>query len=76
MRLSNALGRSAKLTYSVLLEFVGSTKSADEKGLQYAQEKPSVVKGAMQEFSKPQYKVDVLKVEVPINPAMWKQQGL
>ncbi len=29
--------------------------------------KPQVVIGSMEEFSKPQYKVDVLKVEVPIN---------
>ena len=52
------------------LEFVGYDENgADEKGLDYAKKKPSVVKGAMLEFSKPQYKVDVLKVEVPINPA-------
>jgi tagatose 1,6-diphosphate aldolase len=52
------------------LEFVGYDENgADEKGLDYAKKKPSVVKGAMKEFSKPQYKVDVLKVEVPINPA-------
>jgi tagatose 1,6-diphosphate aldolase len=37
--------------------------------LDYAKKKPSVVKGSMAEFSKPQYKIDVLKVEVPINPA-------
>ena len=52
------------------LEFVGYDENgADEKALEYAKKKPSVVKGAMEEFSKPQYKVDVLKVEVPINPA-------
>jgi len=42
-------------------------KGGDEKGLEYAKIKPQVVIGSMQEFSKPQYKVDVLKVEVPIN---------
>jgi tagatose 1,6-diphosphate aldolase len=42
-------------------------KGGDEKGLEYAKKKPAIVKGAMEEFSKPQYKVDVLKVEVPVN---------
>jgi tagatose 1,6-diphosphate aldolase len=50
------------------LEFVGyDPKGGDEKGLEYAKIKPKVVMGAMQEFSKPHYNVDVLKVEVPIN---------
>jgi tagatose 1,6-diphosphate aldolase len=51
------------------LEFVGyDHKGGDEKGLEYAKIKPKVVLGSMKEFTKPQYKVDVLKVEVPINP--------
>jgi len=50
------------------LEFVGYDPSgADEKGLEYAKKKPSIVIGAMEEFGKPQYHVDVLKVEVPTN---------
>jgi tagatose 1,6-diphosphate aldolase len=50
------------------LEFVGyDPKGGDEKGLEYAKVKPEIVKRSMEEFSKPQYKVDVLKVEVPIN---------
>ena len=50
------------------LEFVGyDPKGGDEKGVEFAKTKPQVVKGSMAEFSKPQYKVDVLKVEVPIN---------
>jgi tagatose 1,6-diphosphate aldolase len=49
------------------LEFVGyDPKGGNEKGLEYAKLKPKVVIGAMKEFSKPQYHVDVLKVEVPI----------
>ena len=49
------------------LEFVGYDENgADEKALAYAVKKPSVVSGAMKEFSKPRYNVDVLKVEVPI----------
>ena len=57
-------------TYGIpfFLEFVGyDPKGGDEKGLEFAKMKPEVVIGSMQEFSKPQYKVDVLKVEVPIN---------
>ena len=51
------------------LEFVSyDPKGGDEKGLEFAKLKPKLVKGAMVEFSKPQYGVDVLKVEVPINP--------
>ena len=50
------------------LEFVGyDEKGGDEKGLEYAKRKPDVVIGSMKEFGKPEYKVDVLKVEVPIN---------
>jgi tagatose 1,6-diphosphate aldolase len=50
------------------LEFVGyDPKGGDEKGLEFAKNKPAIVMGSMEEFSKPQYKVDVLKVEVPIN---------
>jgi tagatose 1,6-diphosphate aldolase len=57
-------------TYEIpfFLEFVGyDPKGGDEKGLEYAKAKPEIVKKSMEEFSKPQYKVDVLKVEVPIN---------
>ena len=50
------------------LEFIGyDPKGGDEKGLEFAKQKPEIVTKSMQEFSKPQYKVDVLKVEVPIN---------
>jgi tagatose 1,6-diphosphate aldolase len=50
------------------LEFVGyDPKGGDEKGFEYAKQKPEIVTKSMQEFSKPQYKIDVLKVEVPIN---------
>ena len=50
------------------LEFVGyDPAGGNEKGLEFARIKPQVVTGSMQEFSKPQYRVDVLKVEVPVN---------
>ena len=58
------------VTYDIpfFLEFVGyDPKGGDEKGLEYAKHKPEIVTKAMLEFSKPQYFVDVLKVEVPIN---------
>ena len=57
-------------TYQIpfFLEFVGyDPKGGDEKGFEFAKAKPQVVKRSMEEFSKPEYKVDVLKVEVPIN---------
>lgn len=49
-------------------EFVGyDPAGGNEKGFEYAKKKPEVVTKSMQEFSKPQYKIDVLKVEVPVN---------
>ncbi len=52
------------------LEFVGyDPAGGDEKGIEYAKRKPHIVTESMREFSKPQYYVDILKVEVPINMA-------
>ena len=49
------------------LEFVGyDADGGDEKSVEYAKKKPSIVSGAMAEFGKARYNVDVLKVEVPI----------
>jgi tagatose 1,6-diphosphate aldolase len=39
----------------------------DEKGFEFAKKKPDYVTRYMEEFSKPRYGVDVLKVEVPVN---------
>jgi tagatose 1,6-diphosphate aldolase len=48
-------------------EFVGyDADGGDEKTVEYARKKPAIVTGAMEEFSKPRYAIDVLKVEVPI----------
>jgi len=59
------------------LEFVGyDPKGGDEKGLEYAKQKPEIVRKSMEEFSKPQYKVDVLKVEVPINAEYVEGSGV
>ncbi len=50
------------------LEFVGyDPKGGDEKGIEYARQKPEIVKKSMEVFSRPEYRVDVLKVEVPVN---------
>lgn len=57
-------------TYDIpfFLEFVGyDPKGGDEKGLDFAKKKPEIVTKSMAEFSKPQYKIDILKVEVPVN---------
>ena len=57
-------------TYEIpfFLEFVGyDPKGGDEKSFEFGRHKPEIVKKSMEEFSKPQYKVDVLKVEVPVN---------
>ena len=49
------------------LEPVGYDENGKgEKTLEYAAKKPSVVTKTMEEFGKPQYSVDILKVEVPV----------
>jgi tagatose 1,6-diphosphate aldolase len=49
------------------LELVGYEEGGDEKGIGFAKKKPEIVAKSMAEYSKPQYGVDVLKVEVPVN---------
>ena len=49
------------------LEFVGYDEQLDANSLAYARKKPEIVTRSMAEFSKPEYLVDVLKVEVPVN---------
>lgn len=66
-------------TYDIpfFLEFVGyDPKGGDEKGFEYAKVKPEIVKKSMEEFSKPYYRVDVLKVEVPINADFVEGSGV
>lgn len=41
----------------------------DEKGVAFARKKPDYVARAIEEFSQPRYGVDILKVELPVNPA-------
>jgi tagatose 1,6-diphosphate aldolase len=50
------------------LEFVGyPLEGQDKDPLGFAKQKPQIVSKSMEEFSKPRYGVDVLKVEIPIN---------
>src|SRR5260370_37452997 len=50
------------------MEFVGyDPAGGDEKGIVFESKKPETVTKSMAEFPKPQYMVEVLKVEVPIN---------
>lgn len=49
------------------LEFVGYEEGVDEKSPEFAKKKPEIVARSMEEFSKPQYGVDVMKVEIPVN---------
>ena len=51
------------------LEFVGYEENGDEKSIGFARKKPEIVTRSMEEFSKPQYAVDILKAEVPVNMA-------
>ncbi len=52
----------------LFLEIVGyDPKGGDERSLQYARQKPEIVKKSMEVFSRPEFHVDVLKVEVPVN---------
>jgi tagatose 1,6-diphosphate aldolase len=59
------------------LEFVGyDPAGGDEKGKDFAAKKPEIVTKSMAEFTKPQYMVDVLKVEVPINAEYVEGSGV
>ncbi|MGB7844241.1 MAG: tagatose 1,6-diphosphate aldolase [Candidatus Acidiferrum sp.] len=49
------------------LELVAYGEGMDDKGAEFARIKPEVVAHGMEEFSRPPYRVDVLKVGVPVN---------
>lgn len=52
------------------LETVGyDAEGKNEKSLDYAKKKPSIVSGSMAEFGKQRYSVDVQKIEVPVEMA-------
>ena len=49
------------------LELVSFADGMDEKGLDFARIKPEIVSAGITEFSKQKYRVDVLKVGLPVN---------
>ena len=49
------------------LELVGYEDGTDPKSLEYARKKPRIVQASTAEFTKSQYCVDILKVEIPFN---------
>ncbi|MGB7267358.1 MAG: tagatose 1,6-diphosphate aldolase [Terracidiphilus sp.] len=49
-----------------VLELLGYDLNGKEKSAEYARIKPDIVTRSMEEFSKPRYGVDLLKVEVPV----------
>ena len=51
------------------LELVSYAEGMEDKSKEFAKLKPEVVARGMEEFSKPGYRVDVLKVGVPVNMA-------
>jgi tagatose 1,6-diphosphate aldolase len=57
------------------LELVAYHGEMDEKSCEFALIKPEVVTRGIEEFSQPQYHVDVLKVGVPINIAFVSGPG-
>jgi len=57
----------AHLDIPFFLEFVGYDPSGQASPLEYARKKPEIVTQSMREFSRDLYKVDVLKVEIPVN---------
>lgn len=65
-------GECAAADVPFFLEFVGYEEGLDEKGIEFARKKPEVVVKSMEEFSKPPYGVDVMKVEVPVTMAFVK----
>ncbi len=57
-------------TYQIpfFLELVSyDPQGGDEKGFEFARRKPEAVALSVEEFSRPHYRADVLKVEIPVN---------
>jgi tagatose 1,6-diphosphate aldolase len=59
----------AALDVPFFLETLAYDDNLDANSLEFARRKPGMVKRSMEEFTRPEYGVDVLKVEVPFHPA-------
>ena len=53
----------------LFVEPLAYKKGLDERGLDFAKAKPEAVKAYMAKLSEPRFRIDVLKVEVPVNMA-------
>jgi len=62
-------GECAAADIPFFLELVSYAEGLEGKGIEFARVKPAVVTAGMAEFSKPSYRVDVLKVGVPVDLA-------
>lgn len=49
---------------------------ADPRSVEFAKRKPDLVVRTMREFSKPRYRVDVLKVEFPVNVSLVERSAV
>jgi tagatose 1,6-diphosphate aldolase len=63
-------GECAAADIPFFLELVSYHDGMDDKSAEFARVKHEVVRSGAAEFSKPQYRVDVLKVGMPVNLAM------
>jgi tagatose 1,6-diphosphate aldolase len=59
----------ARTDVPFFLELLSSGEGRDDASAEFAAVKPEAVARSMAEFSKPEYRVDVLKVGVPVNMA-------
>src|SRR5262249_47730492 len=58
------------------LEIVCYHDDMNEKGPEFARIKPDVVVRSVEEFCKPQYAVDVIKIGVPVNMKFVQSEGV
>jgi tagatose 1,6-diphosphate aldolase len=59
-------GECAAADVPFFLELVSYADGIDGKSAEFARKKPELVSNGMAEFSKPQYRIDILKVGMPV----------